>query len=43
VITRGDLVGGITDISQSLGHGELMMFGAVFSWAPEKYVTIFSL
>ena len=33
VITRGDLVGGITDISQSLGHGELMMFGAVFSWA----------
>lgn len=33
VITRGDLVGGITDISQSLGLGELMMLGAVFSWA----------
>ena len=33
VITRGDLIGGITDISQSLGLGELMMLGAVFSWA----------
>ena len=33
VITRGDLIGGITDIRQSLGLGELMMLGAVFSWA----------
>lgn len=33
VITRGDLHGGITDISQSLGLGELMMLGAVLSWA----------
>jgi len=33
VITRGDLIGGITDISQSIGLGELMMLGAVFSWA----------
>ncbi len=33
VITRGDLIGGIADISQSLGLGELMMLGAVFSWA----------
>lgn len=33
VITRGDLIGGITDISQSLGLGELMMLGSVFSWA----------
>jgi len=33
VITRGDLIGGITDISQSLGLGELMMLGAVLSWA----------
>ncbi len=33
VITRGDLVSGITDISQSIGLGELMMIGAVFSWA----------
>ena len=33
VITRGDLVSSITDISQSIGLGELMMIGAVFSWA----------
>jgi len=33
VITRGDLLGGITDIGQSLGLGELMMLGAVLSWA----------
>mgnify|MGYP000143105497 FL=1 len=33
VITRGDLLGGIADISQSLGLGELMMLGAVLSWA----------
>ena len=33
VITRGDLIEGITDISQALGLGELMMLGAVFSWA----------
>jgi len=33
VITRGDLIGGIADISQSLGLGELMMLGAVLSWA----------
>ncbi|WP_255534067.1 DMT family transporter [Polynucleobacter sp. MWH-Berg-3C6] len=33
VITRGDLIGGIANISQSLGLGELMMLGAVFSWA----------
>jgi drug/metabolite transporter (DMT)-like permease len=33
VITRGDLIAGIADISQSLGLGELMMLGAVFSWA----------
>ena len=33
VITRGDLIGGITDITQSLGLGELMMLGAVLSWA----------
>jgi len=33
VITRGDLIGGISDISQSLGLGELMMLGAVLSWA----------
>lgn len=33
VITRGDLIGGVADISQSLGLGELMMLGAVFSWA----------
>ena len=33
VITRGNLIGGIADISQSLGLGELMMLGAVLSWA----------
>ena len=33
VITRGDLLGGIADIRQSLGLGELMMLGAVLSWA----------
>jgi drug/metabolite transporter (DMT)-like permease len=33
VIARGDLLGGITDIRQSLGLGELMMLGAVLSWA----------
>ena len=33
VITRGDLIEGITDISKSLGLGELMMLGAVLSWA----------
>jgi drug/metabolite transporter (DMT)-like permease len=33
VIARGDLIGGISDITQSLGLGELMMLGAVFSWA----------
>ena len=33
VITRGDLLGGIADISQSFGLGELMMLGAVLSWA----------
>lgn len=33
VITRGDLLGGINDIGQSLGLGELMMLGAVLSWA----------
>lgn len=32
VITRGDLIKGITDISQSLGQGELMMLGSVLSW-----------
>jgi len=33
VVTRGDLIEGITDISRSLGPGELMMLGAVLSWA----------
>jgi len=33
VTTRGDMIGGIADISQSIGMGELMMIGAVFSWA----------
>jgi len=33
VITRGDVIGGFTDIGQSLGIGELMMLGAVLSWA----------
>ncbi len=32
VITRGDLIGGILDIGQSLGFGEMMMLGAVLSW-----------
>jgi drug/metabolite transporter (DMT)-like permease len=32
VITRGDLISGLTDISQSIGLGELMMLGAVLSW-----------
>lgn len=32
VITRGDLVGGVLDISQSIGLGEILMLGAVFSW-----------
>lgn len=32
VITRGDLINGLTDISQSIGLGELMMLGAVLSW-----------
>jgi drug/metabolite transporter (DMT)-like permease len=33
VITRGNLIAGIANISQSLGLGELMMLGAVFGWA----------
>jgi drug/metabolite transporter (DMT)-like permease len=33
VITRGDLIEGMTDIGQLLGLGELIMLGAVFSWA----------
>lgn len=33
VITRGDLISSFTDIGQSLGLGEFMMLGAVFSWA----------
>jgi len=33
VTTRGDMIGGNADISQSIGMGELMMIGAVFSWA----------
>jgi len=33
IITRGDLVGVLHDISQSIGAGELLMFGAITSWA----------
>lgn len=33
VITRGDLVGAIHDISQSIGLGEVLMSLAVLSWA----------
>lgn len=33
VITRGDLAGAMHDITQSLGIGELLMLGCVFSWA----------
>lgn len=33
VITRGDPVGALHDIGQSLGAGEVLMLGAVSSWA----------
>lgn len=33
VITRGDVLGGLIDISSSFGQGELAMLGAVVSWA----------
>jgi drug/metabolite transporter (DMT)-like permease len=33
IITRGDAMGALHDISQSLGAGELIMFGAVCAWA----------
>nr|WP_235581324.1 MULTISPECIES: DMT family transporter [unclassified Rhizobacter] len=33
VITRGSPLAAWHDISQSIGAGELLMFGAVFSWA----------
>ncbi|TFW14858.1 DMT family transporter [Massilia arenosa] len=33
VITRGDFAGAVHDISQSLGTGELLMLGAISSWA----------
>jgi drug/metabolite transporter (DMT)-like permease len=33
IITRGDLVGVLHDISQSIGAGELLMFCGISSWA----------
>jgi drug/metabolite transporter (DMT)-like permease len=33
VITRGDIGGALHDLSTSLGVGELIMFGAITSWA----------
>lgn len=33
IITRGDLIGVLHDISQSIGAGELLMFCAITSWA----------
>lgn len=33
IITRGDLAGVLHDISQSVGLGELLMFGGISSWA----------
>ena len=33
IITRGDLPGALHDISQSVGLGELLMFGGISSWA----------
>ncbi|NBO81886.1 MAG: DMT family transporter, partial [Betaproteobacteria bacterium] len=32
VITRGEVAQGMADIGESLGPGEVMMLGAVFSW-----------
>jgi drug/metabolite transporter (DMT)-like permease len=33
IITRGDLIGVLHDISQSIGVGEILMFCAISSWA----------
>jgi drug/metabolite transporter (DMT)-like permease len=33
IITRGDAMGALRDISQSLGAGELLMLGGVCAWA----------
>ncbi|MFZ6649253.1 DMT family transporter [Undibacterium sp. TJN25] len=33
IITRGDLLGALHDISQSVGAGELIMFCAISAWA----------
>lgn len=33
IITRGDLIGVLHDISQSIGVGEVLMFCAITSWA----------
>lgn len=33
IISRGDLIGVLHDVGQSIGHGEMLMFGAVTSWA----------
>ncbi len=33
IITRGDLLGALHDLSQSIGAGELLMFCAISAWA----------
>lgn len=33
IITRGDVIGALHDINQSIGMGEVLMFCAILSWA----------
>ncbi len=43
IVTRGDIVSTIIDISSALGTGELMMLGAVVSWSSYTILGRFSL
>lgn len=43
IVTRGDIVSTMIDISSALGTGELMMLGAVVSWSSYTILGRFSL
>ena len=43
VITRGDFIGALHDLSQSIGVGELIMFCAISSWAAYTIIGRYAL
>ena len=43
IITRGDLMGAVHDIRQSIGLGEVLMFCAISSWAAYTIIGRFAL